>query len=110
MSATENQIRQKSYGDLANFVKRLAKFRFSRRFFVPLQRLRRFEQSPVHRGRGVSHGGMNVNMEWIILIVAGLCETGFTYSLGRAKCVAGVEWRLFFIVTLIASIVGLKIV
>lgn len=49
-------------------------------------------------------------MDWIILIVAGLCETGFTYCLGRAKCVAGVEWRLFFIVTLIASIVGLKIV
>ena len=106
-------------------------------------------------------------MDWIILIVAGLCETEFTYCLGRAKCVAGVEWwlwmggfltstflsmallakatqtlpigtaypvwtgigavgtvmvgilcfhelatawRLFFIVTLIASIVGLKIV
>jgi len=26
-------------------------------------------------------------MNWIILIVAGLCEVGFTYCLGRAKSV-----------------------
>ena len=31
-------------------------------------------------------------MNWIILIVAGLCEVGFTYSLGRAKGVTGTEW------------------
>ena len=31
-------------------------------------------------------------MNWIILIVAGLCETGFTYCLGRAKSVEGAEW------------------
>lgn len=31
-------------------------------------------------------------MYWIILIVAGLCEVGFTYCLGRAKGVAGTEW------------------
>ena len=31
-------------------------------------------------------------MNWIILIVAGLCEVGFTYCLGRAKAVAGIEW------------------
>ena len=31
-------------------------------------------------------------MNWIILIVAGLCEVGFTYCLGRAKDVAGIEW------------------
>ncbi|MBQ7443245.1 MAG: multidrug efflux SMR transporter [Bacteroidaceae bacterium] len=31
-------------------------------------------------------------MNWIILIVAGLCEVGFTYCLGRAKGVAGSEW------------------
>ncbi len=37
-------------------------------------------------------------MNWIILIVAGLCECGFTF------------WRLFFIFTLIASVVGLKMV
>lgn len=104
-------------------------------------------------------------MNWIILIVAGLCEVGFTYCLGRAKGISGAEywtwmgnfallyvlsavllakatqtialgtaypvwtgigavgavivgififrepatfWRLFFLITLIASIVGLK--
>jgi quaternary ammonium compound-resistance protein SugE len=70
-----------------------------------------------------------MNMNWIILILAGLCEVGFTYCLGRSKAVAGYEWwtwiagfaalyfvfrepatfwRLFFLTTLIASIVGLK--
>ena len=34
-------------------------------------------------------------MNWIILIVAGLCETGFTYCLGRAKYVRGTEWWLW---------------
>ena len=34
-------------------------------------------------------------MDWIILIVAGLCETGFTYCLGRAKYVNGTEWWLW---------------
>ncbi|MBQ9637131.1 MAG: hypothetical protein IJV36_04440 [Prevotella sp.] len=37
MLATNNQIRQKSQVYLANFVKRSAKFRFSRRLFVILQ-------------------------------------------------------------------------
>lgn len=106
-------------------------------------------------------------MNWIILIVAGLCECGFTFCLGKAKMAAGWEavwwyagfvfvsalsmyllakasktipigtaypvwtgigavgtvligilvfkepatfWRMFFIVTLIASVVGLKMV
>lgn len=31
-------------------------------------------------------------MNWVILIVAGLCEVGFTYCLGRTKGVAGIEW------------------
>lgn len=31
-------------------------------------------------------------MNWIILIVAGLCEVGFTYCLGRAKAVEGIQW------------------
>lgn len=31
-------------------------------------------------------------MNWILLIVAGLCEVGFTYCLGRAKDVTGLEW------------------
>ena len=33
-----------------------------------------------------------MNMNWIILIIAELCEVGFTYCLGRAKGVAGYEW------------------
>jgi quaternary ammonium compound-resistance protein SugE len=40
-------------------------------------------------------------MNWIILIIAGLCEVGFTYCLGRAKSVVGLEWWLW--------IVGLKL-
>lgn len=31
-------------------------------------------------------------MAWILLTVAGLCEVGFTYCLGRAKSVCGEEW------------------
>ncbi len=31
-------------------------------------------------------------MNWIILTVAGLCEVGFTYCLGRAKEVEGMLW------------------
>ncbi len=106
-------------------------------------------------------------MNWIILIIAGLCECSFTFCLGKAKIASGMEqilwyigfgvmsllsmyllakatrtipigtaypvwtgigavgtvllgifvfhepagfWRLFFIFTLIASIVGLKMV
>lgn len=106
-------------------------------------------------------------MNWIILIIAGLCECGFTFCLGKAKMAAGLEafwwyagfvvvsalsmillakaskaipigtaypvwtgigavgtvlvgifvfkepasfWRLFFIFTLIASVVGLRVV
>ena len=36
--------------------------------------------------------GTIIQMNWIILIVAGLCEVGFTYCLGRAKGVVGGEW------------------
>lgn len=107
----------------------------------------------------------SIAMNWIILIIAGLCECGFTFCLGKAKGAEGMEavawyagfviisalsmlllakasktipigtaypvwtgigavgtvligifvfhepagfWRLFFIVTLIASVVGLK--
>ncbi len=45
-------------------------------------------------------------MNWIILIIAGLCEAGFTYCLGRAKGVSGIEWWgwiLGFVVFTIAS-------
>jgi quaternary ammonium compound-resistance protein SugE len=31
-------------------------------------------------------------MNWLTLIIAGLCEVAFTYCLGRAKGVAGGEW------------------
>ena len=31
-------------------------------------------------------------MNWIVLIIAGLCEVGFTYCLGRTKGVVGAEW------------------
>lgn len=31
-------------------------------------------------------------MNWIVLIFAGFCEVGFTYCLGRAKAVTGIEW------------------
>ena len=47
-------------------------------------------------------------MSWIILIVAGLCETGFTFCLGRARCVSGTEWWLWmsgFLVFTILSMV-----
>ena len=33
-----------------------------------------------------------LQMNWIILIIAGLCEVGFTYCLGRARTVEGLEW------------------
>lgn len=45
-------------------------------------------------------------MNWIILIIAGLCEVGFTYCLGRAKTVSGAEWWLWiagFVLFTIAS-------
>lgn len=31
-------------------------------------------------------------MNWFVLIIAGLCEVEFTYCLGRAKQVSGLEW------------------
>lgn len=31
-------------------------------------------------------------MHWIVLIIAGLCETGFTFCLGKAKPAVGGEW------------------
>ena len=31
-------------------------------------------------------------MNWIILIIAGLCESGFTFCLGKAKPAVGTEW------------------
>ena len=34
-------------------------------------------------------------MNWIILIIARLCEVGFTFCLGRARNAAGTEWWLW---------------
>lgn len=31
-------------------------------------------------------------MNWIILIIAGLCESGFAFCLGKAKLAVGTEW------------------
>lgn len=31
-------------------------------------------------------------MNWIILILAGFCETGFTFCLGKTKMATGIEW------------------
>ncbi len=47
-------------------------------------------------------------MNWLILIIAGVCEVGFTYCLGRAKSVTGAEWWMWiggFLFFTIASMV-----
>ena len=31
-------------------------------------------------------------MNWIVLIIAGFCETGFAFGLGKAKAAVGTEW------------------
>ena len=48
-------------------------------------------------------------MNWIILIVAGLCEVGFTYCLGRAKSVEGLEWWLWIGGFIIFSVVSMSL-
>ena len=118
-------------------------------FAYPLRRRRRVLLQPSE--------GTTMIMNWLILIVAGLCECGFTFCLGKAKLATGWEaagwytgfvvvsalsmillakaaktipigaigtvligilvfkepasfWRLFFIFTLIASVIGLRMV
>ena len=47
-------------------------------------------------------------MNWLILIIARVCEVGFTYCLGRAKSVTGTEWWMWiagFLLFTIASMV-----
>ena len=34
-------------------------------------------------------------MNWLLLIIAGLCEVGFTFCLGRAKSVEGLQWWIW---------------
>lgn len=36
-------------------------------------------------------------MDWIILIIAGCCETGFTFCLGKAKDAVGTGWWLWML-------------
>ena len=48
-------------------------------------------------------------MNWIILIVAGLCEVGFTYCLGRAKSVEGLEWWLWIGGFIFFSVVSMSL-
>lgn len=54
---------------------------------------------------------MNIQnfMNWIILIIAGMCEVGFTYCLGRAKSVEGLEWWLWIGGFLLFSIVSMSL-
>ncbi len=47
-------------------------------------------------------------MNWIILIVAGFCETGFAFCLGKAKEASGMNaayWYLGFILFLTISMI-----
>lgn len=47
-------------------------------------------------------------MNWIILIVAGLFESGFAFCLGKMKEVCGMEWYMWgggFLVSLTLSMV-----
>ena len=46
-------------------------------------------------------------MNWILLVVAGLCEVGFTYCLGRARSVEGLLWWLWMGGFLLFTIVSM---
>jgi len=50
-------------------------------------------------------------MNWIILIIAGICECGFTFCLGKAKLATGWEstaWYVGFVVVSLLSMVLLS--
>ena len=38
---------------------------------------------------------MRLDMNWVILIIAGLCETGFAFCLGKMKGLTGLEHWLW---------------
>jgi len=40
-------------------------------------------------------GFLSIMLNWILLVIAGLCEVGFTYCLGRAREVSGMDWWLW---------------
>lgn len=49
---------------------------------------------------------MRLDMNWVILIIAGLCETGFAFCLGKMKGLTGLEhwlWGAGFLLFLTAS-------
>lgn len=51
-------------------------------------------------------GGNTRIMNWIILVIAGLCEVGFTFCLGKAKAATGLlywEWMGGFLAFTVAS-------
>jgi quaternary ammonium compound-resistance protein SugE len=45
---------------------------------------------------------VNHNMNWIILIIAGLFEVGFAFCLGKAKVSSGIEMHLWYVAFVIA--------
>lgn len=51
---------------------------------------------------------MSTTTSWIVLIIAGLCETGFAFCLGKMKLAAGMSWWLWgtgFVVFVVVSMV-----
>lgn len=49
---------------------------------------------------------MRLDMNWVILIIAGLCETGFAFCLGKMRGLSGLEhwlWGAGFLLFLTAS-------
>lgn len=49
---------------------------------------------------------MRLDMNWVILIIAGLCETGFAFCLGKMKGLSGLEhwlWGAGFLLFLTVS-------
>lgn len=34
-------------------------------------------------------------LNWLVLILAGCCEMGFTFCLGKAKTVIGIDWWIW---------------
>lgn len=51
-------------------------------------------------------------MNWIILVIAGLCECGFTFSLGEAKTKTGIDHVLgiggFFVFTFLSMVLLMR--
>lgn len=65
-------------------------YKLSRLFFTFAANLRRRRRNFAAALNRTFH-----YMNWIILIIAGICEVGFTYCLGRAKSAAGIDWWMW---------------